>query len=188
MSTNIVNTDATIKSRLSKTNQVAAEQTKDGTLVQLKAKIQREAYSEELLRQDVRYRHNLRNADRVVLRDEVLARQYFDKTGQIQYYQFLMSQHLVTELMESVHEQAHKHPGIAKMLQEIRQKYSYPGITKLVKKWVQCCETSAKENEHRMRSSRLSLSIYQNWIWDLRMQCKLTSYPFYHQLEDITAT
>ena len=38
MTTNIVETDTTIKSRLNKTSRIAAEQTKDVTLVQLKAK------------------------------------------------------------------------------------------------------------------------------------------------------
>ena len=134
MATNIVKTDATIKSRLSKTSQIAAEQTKDGTLVQLKAKIQGEDYSEMMLHQDIRYKHYLRNANRIVLREEILAHQYFDETGQVKRYQVLIPQHLVTELLESLHGHAHKHPGIAKMLQEVRQKYYYPGIAKLVKK------------------------------------------------------
>ena len=100
MSTNTVNTEITIKSRLSKPNQIATEQTKDRTLVQFKAKMQKEDYSEELLQQDVRYKHYLRNSERIVLREEVLARLCFDKTGQITYYQVLLPQHLVAELLE----------------------------------------------------------------------------------------
>ena len=103
MSTNTINTDITIKSRLSRTNLIAAEQTKDWRLVQLKAKTQKEDYPEELLQQDVRYKRYLRNTERVVLRDEVLARQYFDETGQIKNYRVLLPQHLVAELLESLH-------------------------------------------------------------------------------------
>ena len=51
-------------------------------MVQLTAKIQKEDYSEELLQQDIRYKHYLRITELIVLRDEVLARQYFDETGQ----------------------------------------------------------------------------------------------------------
>ena len=72
MTTNIVETDTTIKSRLNKTSRIAAEQTKDVTLVQLKAKILGEDYSEEVLHQDFRYKHYIRNVDRSVLRDEIL--------------------------------------------------------------------------------------------------------------------
>ena len=39
----------------------------------------------------------------------------------------------------------HIDTGISKMLQEIRQKYYYPGIGKRVKKWVEVCETCAKD-------------------------------------------
>ena len=57
-----------------------------------------------------------------------------NETGQIKYHQILMPKHLVNDLLQSLHGTAHKHPGIAKMLQEIRQNYYYPGIAKLVKK------------------------------------------------------
>ena len=165
MSTNTVNTDTTIKLRLNKTNQIAVEQTKDGTLVQLKAKLQKEAYSEEALLRDIRYKHYLRNADRIVLRDEVLTRQYFGETGQIKYLQILLPQHLVSTLLESLHGQAHRHPGIAKMLQEIRQKYYYPGIAKLVKRWVQGCETCAKEK--RTPNTTITPELLNLPEWDL---------------------
>ena len=64
MSTNTVGTDITNNSRLSKQNQIPAEQTKEETLVELLAKIQKEEYSEELLHQDVRYKHYLRSTER----------------------------------------------------------------------------------------------------------------------------
>ena len=49
----------------------------------------------------------------------------------------LLPKHLLQELLQAIHDTAHRHPGIPKMLQEIRQKYYYPGIAKHVKKWVE---------------------------------------------------
>ena len=45
----------------------------------------------------------------------------------------------MTELLQSLHGTANKHLGISKMLHEIRQKHYYPGLAKIVKKWVQGC-------------------------------------------------
>ena len=96
MTTNFNNTDITIKTRLSRTNPIAAEQTNNGTLVHFEAKILKEDYSEEEVPQHAaRYTYYLGNTARIVLRDEVLTRQYFDETGQIKYYQILLPQHLV---------------------------------------------------------------------------------------------
>ena len=57
----------------------------------------------------------------------------------------LLPKLLVTELLESLHGKSNRHPGIAKMLQEIRCKYFYPGISKLVRKWVNGCEICIKD-------------------------------------------
>ena len=54
--------------------------------------------------------------------DEIITRQYFDETGAVKYNQMLLPKHLVQELLESLHGKANKHPGIPKMLKEIRQK------------------------------------------------------------------
>ena len=83
--------------------------------------------------------------DRIVHKDEIVTRQYHDETGQVKYHQILLPNHLLRELLQTLHGTAHKHPGISKMLQEIRQKYYYPGIAKHVKKWVEGCEICAKD-------------------------------------------
>ena len=84
--------------------------------------------------------------DRIVLKDEIVTRQNFTETGQVKYHQILLPKHLLKELLYALHGTAHKHPGKSKMLQEIRQKYYYPGIAKHVKKWVEGCEICAKGN------------------------------------------
>ena len=140
LSTNLVKQHPDIQLRLRKTNQI-----KDAVLQQLKAKLLHEEYSENLLHQDARYRHYANNLERIVLRDEILTRQYFDETGNVKYHQILLPLHLLQELLQSLHGTAHKHPGISKMLQEIRQRYYYPSMAKHVKKWVEGCEECARD-------------------------------------------
>ena len=69
--------------KLRRTNQILLEQSKDPILLQLKAKLQKEDYSEEILQQDIRYKYYLNNIDRIVLKDEIVTRQYYDENGQI---------------------------------------------------------------------------------------------------------
>ena len=121
LSTNLVKQHPDIQDRLRKTNQIIIEQSKDAVLQQLKAKLLHEEYSENLLQQDARYRHYANNLERIVLKDEILTRQNFDEIGNVKYHQILLPQHLLLELLQSLHGTAHKHPGISKMLQEIRQ-------------------------------------------------------------------
>ena len=77
--------------------------------------------------------------------DKINTRQYFDETGSVKYNQVLLPQHLVTEVLKSLNGKANKPPVISKMLIETRQKYYYHGIAKLVRKWVQGCETCIRD-------------------------------------------
>ena len=122
--------------KLTNINTVAIEQNNDVKLQQLKLKLQKEEYSETILMQDIRYQHYIRQLDRLSIQNDIITRQYYDETGNVKYNQILLPKHLVNE---------HRHPGIAKMLQEIRCKYYYPGIAKLVRKWVNGCETCIKD-------------------------------------------
>ena len=103
--------------------------------------------------------------DRLSVMDENITRQYFDETGAVKYNQVLLPKHLVQELLESLHGRANKHPGISKMLIEIRQKYYYPGIAKIVKKWVQGCETCIKDK--RIPNSSITPELLNLPEWDL---------------------
>ena len=83
-------------------------------LHQLKAKIQNEEYSEEILQQSYRYKHYLNNLDRKVLEDEIVTRLNYDETGQVIYHLILPPKHLLTELLRALHGTAHKQPGVSK--------------------------------------------------------------------------
>ena len=86
--------------------------------------------NENVLQQDVRYANN---SERIVVKEDILTRLYFDETGNVEYHQILL-------LHQSFHETAHRHPDISKMLQEIRQKYYYPSMAKHVKRGLEGCK------------------------------------------------
>ena len=103
--------------------------------------------------------------DRLSVIDEIITRQYFDERGAVKYNQVLLRKHLVQELLESLHGKANKHPGISEMLIEIRQKYYYPGIAKIVKKWVQGWETCIRYK--RIPNSSITPELLNLPEWDL---------------------
>ena len=102
---------------------MAIEQQNDITLKQLRLKLQKEEYSETILQQNPRYRHYCRQLVRLSVHEDIIFRDYYDETGSVQFRQALLPKHLVTELLQSLHGTANRHPGISKMLYEIRQKY-----------------------------------------------------------------
>ena len=67
------------------------------------------------------------------------------------------------ELLQSLNGSANKHPEISKMLYEIRQKYYYPGIAKIVKKWVLGCETCMKDKRTTNPSKTPELLNLPKW-------------------------
>ena len=103
--------------------------------------------------------------ERIALKDEILTRQYFDETGNVKYHQILLPQHLLRELLQSLHGTAHKHPGISKMLQEIRQRYYYPSMAIHVKKWVEGCEQCARNK--RVPNATITPELLNLPEWDL---------------------
>ena len=143
ISENVVEEITTFTQKLRRTNQILLEQSKNPILLQLKAKLQNEEFSEEVLQQDIRYRHYLNNLNRIVLKDKIVTRKYYDETGQIKYHQILLPKHLLKEILQAILGTEHRQPGISKMLQKIRQKHYCPGMAKHVKKWVEVCETCA---------------------------------------------
>ena len=149
--------------RLSNITTMAIEQQNDVILHQLRLKLQKEDYSETILQQDSRYRHYYSQLDRLSVQEDIVIRDYCDETGNLQYRQALLPNYLVSELLQSLHGTANKHPGISMMLVEIRQKYYYPGIAKIVKKWVQACETCMKDKRTKNPSITKELNNLPEW-------------------------
>ena len=64
---------------------MAIEQQNDVILHQLRLKLQKEDYSETILQQDPRYRHYCSQIDRLSVQDDIVIRDYYDETGNVQY-------------------------------------------------------------------------------------------------------
>ena len=160
-----ISSQQTTSQRLLNRTTLAIEQQNDVILHHLRLKLQKEIYSETILQQDPRYRHYCSQIDRLSVQDDIVIRDYYDETGNVQYRQALLPKHLVSELLQSLHGSANKHPGISKMLYEIRQKYYYPGIAKIVKKWVLGCETCIKNK--RTTNPSITPELLNLPEWDL---------------------
>ena len=72
--------------------------------------------------------------------DDILCRQYNNDLGEVSHLQVLLPGQLLKVLLQSLHGTAGKHPGISKMMQEIRRKYYLPSIATCVRNWVRDSE------------------------------------------------
>ena len=90
VSTNLVKQEPGIQVRLRKKNQIVIDQSKDAVLQQLKAKLLHDDTSEKLLQQDARHRYYANKSERIVFKEDILTRQYFDETENVKYHQILL--------------------------------------------------------------------------------------------------
>ena len=118
---------------------IRLEQNNDIVLRSLRAKLEGDPFDENDLASDYRYQYYLQNITRIEIKDEVLTRRYYTNTGTTSHYQILLPVQLLEELLQALHGHNSNHPGITKMIQEVRQKYYYPCIAKYIKKWVSNC-------------------------------------------------
>ena len=72
---------------------------------------------------------------------------------------------LLKVLLQSLHGTAGKHPGISKMMQEIRQKYYFPSIATYVRNWVRDCEICIQDK--RINNTRMSPGLIHIPEWDI---------------------
>ena len=96
LSTNLVKQQPEIQVRLRKMNQIIIEQSKDAVSQQLKAISFTKNYQKTYCNRmpDTSTLH----LERIVIKEDILTRQYFDETGNVKYHQTLLLQHLLQEL------------------------------------------------------------------------------------------
>ena len=109
--------------------------------------------------------HYSRNKKRIIIKDDNLYRQYYNDIGQISHLQVLLRGQLLKVLLQSLHGTAGKHPGISKMMQEIRQKYYFPSIATYVGNWVRDCEICIQDK--RINNTRITPELIHIPEWDL---------------------
>ena len=124
---------------------IRVEQDADLVLKNLKLNILGQRYDDVLLTTDSRFKHYKANEDCIILKDGLLFRKYYGETGSVKYYQILIAKQLVNEVLQSLHGEFAKHPGITKTIIAYREKYYYPNMVQLIREWVISCEKCIRE-------------------------------------------
>ena len=119
--------------QLTKPTRILIKQDSDPTLLNFKREMLGLPIDEQILLNDTRYMHYSRNKKRIIIKDDILYRQYYNDIGEVSHLQVLLPGQLLKVLLQSLHGLAGKHPGFSKMMQEIRQKYYFPSIATYVK-------------------------------------------------------
>ena len=140
--------------QLTKPSRTLIEQDSDQTLLNFKRGL---PFDEQFFLKDARYMHYSRNKKRIIIKDDILYRQYYNDIGEVSHLQVLLPGQLLKVLIQSLHGTAGKHPGISKMMQEIRQKYYFPSIATYVRNWVRDCETCIQDK--RINNTRITPEI-----------------------------
>ena len=140
------NTTSYSMNSIKATARIRVEQDVDLVLKNLKLKILGQPFDEVLIMTDSRYKHYKTNEDRIILKDGLLYRKYFGKTGSVKYYQILIPKQLVKEVLRSLHGEFRKHPGIFKTIIACREKYYFPKMAQLIREWVISCEQCIRES------------------------------------------
>ena len=145
---------------------IRVEQDVDLVLKNMKLKILGQPYDEVIILTDSRYKYYKANEDRIIPKVGLLYKKKFGETGSVKYYQILVPKQLIKEVLRSLHGEFGKHPGISKTKIAYREKYYFPKMAQLIRKWVMSCEQCIRES---------------------RIDCSLTLPPLQNPNEHITA-
>ena len=140
--------------QLTKPSRILIEQDSDPTLLNFKREMLGLPFDEQILLNDARYMHYSKKKKRIIIKDDILCRQYFNDLGEVSHLQVLLPGQLLKVLLQSLHGTAGKHPVISKMMQEIRQKYYFPSIETSVRNWVRDCEICIQDK--RINNARIT--------------------------------
>ena len=115
---NDLHKDTTIVSiaQFTKSSRTLNEQESDPTLLNFKREMLGLPFDEQTLLNDARYMHYSRNKKRIIIKNDILYRQYYNDIGEISHLQvlLLLPGQLLKVLLQSLHGTAGKHPGILK--------------------------------------------------------------------------
>ena len=120
---------------------------------------------DRLLINDARYMPYSRNKMRIISKDDLLWRQYYNDLGHVSHLQVLLPGQLLKVSLQSIPGTASKHPGISKTMQVIRQKCYFPSIATYIRKWVRDCEICIQDK--RINNTRITPELFHISEWDL---------------------
>ena len=151
--------------QITKPSRILIEQDSDPTLLNFKREMLGLPFDEQILLNDARYMLYSRNRKRIVIKEDILYRQYYNDIGEVSHLQVLLPGQLLKVLLQSLHGTAGKHPGISKMMQEIRQKYYFPSIATYVRNCVRDCKICIQDK--RIDNTQITPEIIHIPEWDL---------------------
>ena len=125
---------------------IRVKQDVDLVLKNMKLKVLGPPHDEVLIMTHSRYKIYKANEDRIILKDGLLFRKYFGETGSVKYYQILIPNQLVKEVLRSLHGEFGRHPGVFKTIIAYREKYYFPEMAQLIREWVMSCEQCIRES------------------------------------------
>ena len=117
------NTTSYSINRIKANARIRVEQDVNLVLKNMKLQILGQPYDEVLIMTDSRYKNYKANEDRIILKGSLLFSKYFGETGSVKYYQLLIPQQLVKEVLRSLHGEFGRHPGNYKTIIAYREKY-----------------------------------------------------------------
>ena len=144
--------------QLTKQSRVLIEQDSDPTLLNFKREMLELPFDEQIFLKDARYMHYSRNKERIIIKDDILYRQYYNIIVEVSHLQVLLPGQLLKVLLKSLHGTVGKHPGISKMMQEICQRYYFPSIATYVRNWVSGCEICIQDK--RINNTRITAEFF----------------------------
>ena len=142
--TTIVNT-----AQLTKPSRKLIEKDSNPTLLNFQRELLGLPFDGQILLNDARYMQYSRNKKRIIIKDDINCRQYYNENGEVSHLQILLPGQILKVLLQSLHGTAGKHPGISKMMQEIRQKYYFPSFATYVRNWVRGCEICIQDKREK---------------------------------------
>ena len=151
--------------QLTKPSPILIEQDSKPTLLNFKREMMSLPIDEQILVNDARYVHYSRSKKRIIITDDILCRQNCNDPGEVSHLKVLLSGHLLKVLLQSQHGTAGKQPCIAKMMQEIPQKYYFPSIATFLRICVHECEICIQDK--RIKNTRITREFNQFPEWDL---------------------
>ena len=154
--------------QITKPSRILIEQDTDPTLLNFKREMLGLPFDEQILLNDARYMHYSRNKKRNIIKDDILYRHSYNDIGEVSHLLALLPGQLLKVLLQSLHGTADKHPGISKMMQEIRQKLYFPSIATYVRNWVRDCEICIQDK--RINNTRITPELIHIPEWDLGLE------------------
>ena len=98
--------------QLTKPSRILIEQDSDSTLLNFKREMLGLPFDQQILLNEARYMLYSRNRKRIIIKDDILYRQYYNDIGEVSHLQVLLPRQLLKVLLQSLHGTAGKHPGI----------------------------------------------------------------------------